>query len=62
MQTIIGSGGAIGIELARALKQHTTKIRLVSRNPEKVNNDDQLFPADITDWSSPLLIGQRCLA
>lgn len=49
MQTIIGSGGAIGIELARALKQHTTKIRLVSRNPEKVNNDDQLFPADITD-------------
>lgn len=49
MQTIIGSGGAIGIELAKALKQYTNDIRLVSRNPKKVNDTDQLFPADITD-------------
>ncbi|MCI1751421.1 MAG: NAD(P)H-binding protein [Flavobacteriales bacterium] len=49
MQTIIGSGGAIGIELAKALVDHTTDIRLVSRKPKKVNASDQLFPADITD-------------
>jgi len=48
MQTIIGSGGAIGIELAKALTEYTTNIRLVSRNPKKVNTTDQLFPADIT--------------
>ncbi len=49
MQTIIGSGGAIGIELAKALTEFTTDIRLVSRNPKKVNTTDQLFPADITN-------------
>lgn len=48
MQTIIGSGGAIGTELAKALVEYTTDIRLVSRNPKKVNRTDQLFPADIT--------------
>jgi nucleoside-diphosphate-sugar epimerase len=46
MQTILGSGGPIGIELARALTPFTTDIRLVSRNPKKVNSTDQLFPAD----------------
>jgi nucleoside-diphosphate-sugar epimerase len=49
MQTILGSGGAIGIELARALKQYTNDIRLVSRNPKKVNESDVLFPADLLD-------------
>ena len=49
MQTILGSGGAIGIELAKALKEYTTNIRLVSRNPKKVNDTDQLFAADILD-------------
>lgn len=49
MQTIIGSGGAIGIELAKALTEYTTDIRLVSRMPEKVNGTDQLFAADVTD-------------
>ncbi len=48
MQTIIGSGGVIGIELAKALKKYTTDIRLVSRRPERVNDTDQLFPADVT--------------
>jgi nucleoside-diphosphate-sugar epimerase len=48
MQTILGSGGAIGIELAGALPKYTDKIRLVSRNPEKVNPGDELFPADLT--------------
>ncbi|MGM0392605.1 MAG: NAD-dependent epimerase/dehydratase family protein [Bacteroidota bacterium] len=47
MQTILGSGGAIGIELAKALKVYTNDIRLVSRNPEKVNETDELFAADL---------------
>ncbi|MEI6815307.1 MAG: NAD-dependent epimerase/dehydratase family protein [Bacteroidota bacterium] len=49
MQTILGAGGSIGTDLAKELKNHTTDIRLVSRNPKKVNDTDQLFPADITD-------------
>lgn len=47
MQTILGSGGAIGIELAKALKKFTDEIRLVSRNPKKVNDTDELFAADL---------------
>lgn len=47
MQTILGSGGSIGIELAKALKQYTSQIRLVSRNPQKVNSTDKLYPADL---------------
>lgn len=49
MQTIIGSGGAIGIELAKALTEYTTDIRLVSRNPVKVNKADQLYAANVTN-------------
>lgn len=48
MQTILGAGGAIGIELAKALPQYTDRIRLVSRHPEAVNPNDELFPADLT--------------
>ncbi|PXX31790.1 NAD-dependent epimerase/dehydratase family protein [Arenibacter sp. ARW7G5Y1] len=51
MQTILGAGGAIGIELAKALTQYTSKIRLVSRNPKKVNKSDQLVYADLLDRS-----------
>jgi len=47
MQTILGSGGAIGIELAKALKEYSRDIRLVSRNPQKVNDTDELFPAEL---------------
>jgi nucleoside-diphosphate-sugar epimerase len=47
MQTILGSGGSIGIELAKALKEFTSEIRLVSRNPEKVNTTDELMSADL---------------
>lgn len=47
MQTILGSGGAIGTELAKALVNYTTDIRLVSRNPQKVNPDDELISADL---------------
>ncbi|MGB5273877.1 MAG: NAD(P)H-binding protein [Flavobacteriaceae bacterium] len=49
MQTILGAGGAIGVELAKALTRYTTDIRLVSRNPKKVNAADELLPADLLD-------------
>lgn len=49
MQTILGAGGAIGTLLARELVPYTNAIRLVSRNPEKVNPGDEIFAADITD-------------
>ncbi len=51
MQTILGSGGAIGIPLAKELTKYTDKIRLVSRNPKKVNETDELFPIDLNDLS-----------
>ena len=47
-QTILGAGGAIGIELAKSLKDYTSNIRLVNRNPKKVNATDELFSADLT--------------
>lgn len=49
MQTILGSGGAIGTHLAKSLLDYTDNIRLVSRSPEKVNPGDELFVADLTD-------------
>ncbi len=49
MQTILGSGGAIGIPLAKALTQYTDQVRQVSRNPEKINPTDHLFKADLTN-------------
>lgn len=47
MQTILGAGGAIGIELAKALVNYTDEIKLVSRNPVKVNPNDIVMPADL---------------
>jgi len=48
MQTILGSSGPIGRELALALGSYTDNIRLVSRNPKKVNPTDKLLSADLT--------------
>lgn len=47
-QTILGAGGAIGTELARSLSIYTKDIRLVSRNPKKVNPSDELYSADLS--------------
>ena len=52
MQTILGSGGSIGGELARNLKEYTSDIRLVSRNPQKVNESDELMAVDLLDASN----------
>jgi len=48
MQTILGAGGDISISLARELKQYTNRIRLVSRNPERVNANDELMALDLS--------------
>ncbi|MFA6946449.1 MAG: NAD-dependent epimerase/dehydratase family protein [Pedobacter sp.] len=48
-QTILGANGTIGKLLAKELLNYTQNIRLVSRNPEKINESDELFPADLTD-------------
>jgi len=52
MQTILGSGGGIGIPLAKELRRYTSSIRLVSRNPKKVNDGDELLPADLMDHAA----------
>lgn len=50
MQTILGANGQIAEELARELhRNYTTDIRLVSRNPKKINDTDQLFSANLLD-------------
>ncbi|MGE5348263.1 MAG: NAD-dependent epimerase/dehydratase family protein [Actinomycetota bacterium] len=48
MQTILGANGTIGKILARELKQYTDRVRLVSRNPKKVNETDELLAIDLT--------------
>lgn len=47
MQTILGSGGIIGVEASFCLNEFTSQIRQVSRKPKKVNDSDQIFPADL---------------
>ena len=49
MQTILGAGGVIGDELAKNLTAYTDGVRIVSRNPKKVNETDETFAADLTD-------------
>ncbi len=48
MQVILGAGGAIGGDLAKELKKYTSKIRITGRNPQKVNDDDELVVCDLT--------------
>jgi nucleoside-diphosphate-sugar epimerase len=48
MQTILGAGGVIGVELAKALTKYTNEIRLTGRSPKKVNETDSLFTANLT--------------
>lgn len=55
MQAILGSGGDAGTQLAKQLINYTNDIRLVSRNPKKVNESDKLMKADL---SNPDLLDQ----
>lgn len=54
MQTILGAGGIIGKELAKSLPKYTDRIRLVSRNPKKVNLTDEIFSANLFDAGQTL--------
>lgn len=47
LHTILGSTGNIGTALAKELTAYTSNIRLVSRNPQKINESDHLFKADL---------------
>ena len=50
MQTILGANGQIAVELARELKRnYTSDLRLVSRNPRRVNDTDDVLAADLLD-------------
>ncbi|WP_395051893.1 NAD-dependent epimerase/dehydratase family protein [Flavobacterium sp.] len=48
-QIILGSGGTIGSLLAKDLKKYTNQIRLFSRNPKKINEDDILISGTLLD-------------
>jgi nucleoside-diphosphate-sugar epimerase len=48
MQTILGANGTIGSVLAKELMNYTEKVRLVGRNPVRVNPSDELFKGDLT--------------
>ena len=56
MQTILGANGQIAIELARELHRLRPEeaLRLVSRNPRKVHDSDQLQAANLLDAEQTL--------
>lgn len=47
MQTILGSSGIIGTELAENLQDYTKKVRLVSRYPKQVTGKEELMTGDL---------------
>lgn len=49
MQVILGSGGAVSTDLTKYLFDYDKQIKLVSRNPKKVNDTDILLSGDVTD-------------
>lgn len=49
MQTILGGGGPIGLELARILPDYTERVRIVGRNPVKVIPENEVFVANLLD-------------
>lgn len=48
IQTILGANGPVATELAKQLSTYQTEIRLVSRNPKKVNASDHIMSLDLT--------------
>lgn len=47
MQTILGGGGTIGLDLGRILPDYTDRVRIVGRTPQKVVSSNEVFPADL---------------
>jgi nucleoside-diphosphate-sugar epimerase len=55
MQTILGANGQIATELARELRRsYRSDVRLVSRNPHKINEKDFLLSANLLDAKQTL--------
>lgn len=51
MQTVLGSNGQIGHEIANELYNNYTKdIRLVGRKPKKIHDSDELVAADLMKY------------
>lgn len=51
MQTILGSNGQIGQEIAKEIySKYTKNIRLVSRKPQKIHDTDELISADLLKY------------
>ncbi len=49
MQTILGAGGAIAMELVKALSKKGQRVRLVGRNPKLAQGASESVPADISN-------------
>jgi len=49
MHTMLGAGGAIGIELVSQLAKKGRRIRLVSRNPKPAAGTNQVVSADLAN-------------
>jgi nucleoside-diphosphate-sugar epimerase len=49
MQTILGAGGAIGTELVRELAHARRPVRLVGRDPKRVEGATEVLSADISN-------------
>jgi len=49
MQTILGAGGAIGTEVVRELAHSRQSVRLVGRNPKRVQGATETVSADISN-------------
>ena len=61
MQVILGANGQIGYELAKELKRSfTSAIRIVSRKPEKINETDTLFAADLANKEQAIAAVKDC--
>lgn len=55
MQTVLGSNGQIGQEIAKELyKNYTKDIRLVSRKPHKIHDTDEVVSADLMKYEDTL--------
>jgi nucleoside-diphosphate-sugar epimerase len=49
MQAILGAGGAIGAGLVRQLRHMRQRVRLVGRNPHRVDGADEVVSADLAN-------------
>lgn len=52
LHTILGANGNIAKVVSAELHQKGITVRQLSRNPQKVNPDDELFPGDLLDAKS----------